>query len=114
MKTISETLLDILPLGEVNAIRKADLCQRLDISERDLRSMIHELRASGLPVLSSVSHAGYFLPSAQKDTAARECMAFVRSQRSRALECFRSVRGAKMYIRAAEGQIAIDERGGQV
>lgn len=96
--------------GEGNALRAADLCNRVGYrSTRTLRAAIARERRAGIPILSS--NAGYFLPDAG-EKGQREAAAFCRSLRSSAVNVFRAASAAWKYLGVLPEQIAMEERDG--
>ena len=72
---------DFLLIGSENAIPRRHLRQLTGISDRDLRRRIQLERLAGVPILSSTTAGGYYLPSSVADLEH-----FVRSMQSRAKE----------------------------
>ena len=103
MNTTYSNIISQLPRGSKNAITKTDLCNRLNMTPRELRLAIHSMRSMGLPVLSTCSSAGLYLPGSEHGID--ECEVFIRNQRNRARACFRSIRGARKFIRSSNGQL---------
>ena len=96
--------------GEGNALRAADLCNRVGYrSTRTLRAAIARERRAGIPILSS--NAGYFLRDAG-EKGQREAAAFCRSLRSSAVNVFRAASAAWKYLGVLPEQIAMEERDG--
>ena len=71
-----EDLLEMIPVGESQAISRRDLAKQLGVSDRKARDMIHETRKQ-YAVLSNTSTGGYYLPG-NKDEAVR----FIKQQTS--------------------------------
>jgi len=72
---------DYLLHGAENAVPRRHLRQLTGISDRDLRRRIQLERLAGVPILSSTTAGGYYLPSSVADLEH-----FVRSMQSRAKE----------------------------
>lgn len=53
-------LLDAIPIGHANAIRRRDLCARLGTSDRLVRRMIEQARTDGHLILNIGDGRGYF------------------------------------------------------
>ena len=72
-----------------------------------MRKAVERAQFDGIPVLSSVR--GYFLPDVDKAYGMQEAKRFVRKMEARQASNRRSVRAAKLYIKAAS-QAEIDEQ----
>lgn len=101
---IFKNIINLIPTGPSDAIPKVDICKRLNITERELRFHIHQMRTSGIPILTSTDLNGYYLPSI--DNGQQECLEFIRNQVNRAKACFRSTRGAQAYILRTSNQMS--------
>ena len=62
--------------GQERAIKSKELCALLNMPDRQVRLLIRDLRADGVPILSS--GAGYYLPGNWDEL--RECLASMRNR----------------------------------
>ena len=92
---LDEKLLDILPRGSASAMSAPELQRALGLSDRrDVNSLVHRLRVSGVVILSNTQ--GYYLPENKA-----EIKDFVRSMRSR----IRAIKQATLSAeKALEGE----------
>ena len=92
--------------GERNAISSEDLTVIAGYrNDRALRKAVERAQFDGIPILSSIR--GYFLPDADKVYGMQEANRFVRKMEARQASNRRTVRAAKLYIKAAS-QAEID------
>lgn len=99
-----------LGYGEENALRAAELCDKVGYrSTRELRTAVSQDRSADIPILAT--NAGYFLPDAG-EKGQREAAAFYRSMRSRAVNVLRAASAARKYLGVLPEQIAMEERDG--
>lgn len=106
----TQTVFDLLPKGEENAIRTSELVRLTGSrSARDLQNKIAAEREQGHIILSSCRNGGgYYLPSDGPEGQA-EISHFVATLRSRALNTLKALRAAKAALAQAEGQITLDD-----
>ena len=101
-----QSIFDILPRGEANAIDTKTLVALTGCkSARDLQNRIAAEREQGKLILSSCRHGGgYFVPSEGAEGKA-EIAAFIATLRSRALNTLRVLRAAKEALAEIAGQL---------
>lgn len=71
-------LLHIIPVSKENAVKRETLSKSLEITDRTLRRMIHDLRTKGFLIISNTKTGGYYLATEQEDIAS-----FVAQQKHR-------------------------------
>lgn len=54
-------VVDFIPVGKENAVKRADLCARLNIPDRTLRHMIEQARRQGAFIMNAQDGAGYYI-----------------------------------------------------
>lgn len=52
---------DFIPVGRENAIRRADLVQRVNLPDRTVRHMIEDARRQGAFIMNAQDGAGYYI-----------------------------------------------------
>ncbi len=82
-----------LQKGKKNALTRSDLRDITGFSDRANRNMIEDLRKEGLPIISTSSSKGYWLPET-KD----ELSHYINEFRSRARECNMMAARAENYL----------------
>lgn len=91
----------ILPKGEQNAIKSADLAARLGFNNtRVLQESIARARAEGQMILSS--GRGYYLPSSDE-----EVQRFIKTMENRAINTLAAIKNARRYLKIVPGQIEL-------
>lgn len=103
MKEIFLKVTALLPSAESDAVSMSDLACLMDISERDLRSLVERMRRDGIAVCSSDN--GYWLP-ADDDKGQQDIERTARRLESRA----RSQLKTAQRMRESSGTGAADER----
>ena len=64
LESLEETgfnILDYIPTGHDNAIRRDELCKRTGFNDRTVRELIHRARRT-MPILNMQDSHGYFIP----------------------------------------------------
>lgn len=74
-------IFNLIPVGEKNAIPKAELIRLTGLSERSLRLAVHQERRMGNQILTNCDGGGYYLPESTRDVTR-----FIKSMRHRAAE----------------------------
>lgn len=95
-----ERLLNILQYGKSNAITRQELIDLMNISDRKLRSMIHDLRTEGKVICSDAGGKGYWLP-----TKRSEVQDFIDQMSSYGRQCFNAAKSARKYMKDHEDQL---------
>ena len=54
-------IVDFIPVGRENAIRRVELVQRLNLPDRRVREMIERARKDGALIMNAQDGAGYYL-----------------------------------------------------
>ena len=91
----------ILPKGEQNAIKSADLAARLGFNNtRVLQESIARARDEGQMILSS--GRGYYLPSSDE-----EVQRFIKTMENRAINTLAAIKNARRYLKIVPGQIEL-------
>ena len=112
--TKTQTVFDLLPQGEQNAISSKSLAELVGVaSVRELQSVIAQERDNGALILSTCrGGGGYFRPS-PGDKGRAEIERYIATLRARALNTLRVLRSAKAAVAASElaGQVDMDDLG---
>lgn len=92
---------DILPKGEENAIKTAELVRLLGVaSSRELRQLVSKEREAGALILSTLK-GGYFLPD-DGEKGKAELAAYVRTLKAHALNTLKVLKPANKALKAME------------
>jgi len=92
---------DILPKGEENAIKSAELARMAGVpTTRQLQQLVAEEREAGALILSTLK-GGYFLPD-DGEKGRMELAAYVRTLRARALNTLKVLKPANKALKAME------------
>jgi len=84
-------IIDYIPLGKDNAVTRRELVARTGMTDRIVREAIATARCA-VPIISSGK--GYYQP-----TTWREVEGWIRQETARARSIFRSMRGAREYLK---------------
>lgn len=97
-------IIDFIPYGEKNAIKKENLLKLTNLSDRDLRNAI-ELAKKDYPICNLQNGKGYFIAD-DIDIAIK----MLRQEMSRAISIIKSCSGLKSFIKIEneKNQIYID------
>ena len=100
----------LLPAGEENAMRSAEIRAALGIkTTRHLQAEIEYERLHGALILSTCrNHGGYYLPG-EGETGQREIADFVRTVSARAHSSLRILRAFRKAMKIPGGQIKLEE-----
>lgn len=71
-------MLNLIPIGKENAIKRSELCRLSGLSDRNMRRQIENLQMQGYRIVNLQGGEGYFVP---KNEA--EFNAYMRQERSR-------------------------------
>ena len=96
-------LLDFVPKGKQNAIRRSDLRKLCKISDRAMRMEILRTRKSRKAdhtILNDQDGVGYYQPIFPDDY--EKVLNFIRQEESRAKNIFKGLRSARAFLRKAE------------
>ncbi len=105
-----QTVCDLLPMGEENAISSKNLAQILGCkSVRDLQILIANERAAGNLILSTCRNGGGYFKPAAGEQGRLEIAAFISTLRARALNTLAAIKAARSALEAVDGQINFDE-----
>ena len=98
-------LLDFVPKGKGNAIRRSDLRKLCKISDRAMRMEILKTRKSRKAdhtILNDQDGVGYYQPIFPDDYD--KVLNFIRQEESRARNIFKGLRSARAFVKAVEKQ----------
>jgi hypothetical protein len=90
-----QVILQCVPVGSKNGITKDELCQMLNMDERDIRRLIHKTRRY-MPILNMQNGKGYFIPDAEDKPIVEK---WLDQESKRARSTFWSLMGAKKYLK---------------
>lgn len=104
------SVFSVLPQGEGNAIRAAELTRLLGLkTKRELQHAIAIEREAGALILSTCrGGGGYYRPS-DGEAGKREISAFVSTIASRAINTLRALKAARRELKTVDGQITFDQ-----
>ncbi len=91
--SLSKILIMALEPGKENAKTRKELSKLLSVSDRNLRVIIADLRALGVPVISNTDKGGYYLPATKE-----EASEYIKSMNNRAINTFKSVKATKEWL----------------
>ena len=105
-----ESVFSLLPQGEGNAIRAAELTRLCGFkTTRELQHAIAHEREAGALILSTCrSGGGYYRPSDGAE-GKREISAFVSTLASRAINTLRALKAARRELKTVDGQLTFDQ-----
>ena len=88
-------IIEHIPKGIENAVTQADLATLLQISERQVRSLINEARRHGAVICSTCDGmtGGYYLPNAPD-----EVKPYLRMQESRIRSAAEAIKSCEEYM----------------
>lgn len=88
-------IVDHIPEGIENAISQADLAALLQVSKRQIRSLVNEARRHGAVICSTCDGitGGYYLPNAPD-----EVKPYLRMQESRICSAAEAIKSCKEYM----------------
>ena len=93
-------IVDFIPRGRENAIRRADLVARLNLPDRKVREMIETARKDGALILNDQSGAGYYI---SEDLG--ELKRQMRSNKNRAMSILRQNTHLRRKIKELESDV---------
>ena len=104
------SVFSVLPKGEGNAIRAAELTRLCGFkTTRELQHAIAHEREAGALILSTCrSGGGYYRPS-DGATGKQEISAFVATLASRAINTLRALKAARRELKTVDGQLTFDQ-----
>ena len=89
-------IMELLPLGQANAVSMYDLSNLLNITDREVRKVIFDLRCKGMVIAGD--NNGYYIPN-----GLNELKAYYKLALSRGKATIRSIKAAKREIERLEG-----------
>lgn len=95
------TLILLIPRGKENAITRNDLSAKMNVSDRKLRAMIHELRGQGHLIIALSSGKGYYRPESREDVEE-----FIKEQNSYIKSIQENIKNAKKELENYPNQVA--------
>lgn len=95
-----ERLWNIIPYGKKNAMTRSHLTVLMSISDRKVRTMIHDLREAGMVICSDTQGKGYWKP-----TKRSEVEEFIDQMNSYGRNCFAAAKSARKYMQDHEDQL---------
>lgn len=95
-----ERLLALIPYGKNNAVSRDYLTFMINRSDRVVRSMIKNLRASGTIICSDTQYKGYWRP-----TKRSEVNEFIIQMNNYGKQCFNAAKTAREYMKNHEDQL---------
>ena len=95
-------IVDYIPFGEENAVKRWELMDKIMRPDRDIRRMIEDARRSGVIILNLSNGNGYFRPDKKE-----EILRYIRQEEARARSIHRNLKAAKKALRAIDGQLTL-------
>ncbi len=109
-KEKKQTVFDLLPRGEENALPSRDLAKLVGCkSVRDLQSLIADERDAGNLILSTCRHGGGYFRPADGEQGKREIAKFIATLQARALHTLAAVKTARKALDGVAGQFAFND-----
>lgn len=96
------SIVDFIPLGRENAIRRADLVARVNLPDRKVREMIETARKDGALILNDQTGAGYYI---SEDLG--ELKRQMRSNHNRAMSILRQNTHLRRKIKELEKDVTV-------
>lgn len=98
------SIVDYIPFGEENAVKRFELIDKIMKPDREIRRMIEDARRSGVIILNLSNGNGYFRPDKKE-----EILRYIRQEEARARSIHRNLKAAKKALRAIDGQLTLDD-----
>lgn len=96
------SIVDYIPFGEENAVKRWELMDKIMKPDREIRRMIEDARRSGVIILNLSNGNGYFRPDKKE-----EILRYIRQEEARARSIHRNLKAAKKALRAIDGQLTL-------
>lgn len=94
MENSNSIVLELIPMGRENAIKRRELAELASLTDRQMRRAIQQLRAEGAPILNDMDGRGYYV-SYEK----REMQRQIKQIKSRISELAKQQAYLERYIR---------------
>lgn len=98
------SIVDYIPFGEENAVKRWELMDKIMKPDREIRRMIEDARRSGVIILNLSNGNGYFRPDKKE-----EILRYIRQEEARARSIHRNLKAAKKALKAIDGQLTLDD-----
>ena len=96
-------LLEFIPFGSKNAIKRADLVMASGMSDREMRRCIEELRKE-TPIVNMQNGQGYFRPETEE-----ELNHYIAQEKARATTILKNLRAAEKQLQIVRGQLTMSD-----
>ena len=96
-------LLEFIPFGSKNAIKREELVRLSGMSDREMRRCIEELRKE-TPIVNLQNGRGYFRPETEE-----ELVHYVTQEKARAMTILRNLKAAKKQLQIVRGQLTLND-----
>ena len=96
------SIVDLIPEGRKNAIKRQDLLKQYDGTDRQMRRELQEARENEI-IVNLSDGRGYFRPESRA-----ELSAYIAQETSRARVIERNIRVAKRKLAEIDGQTVLD------
>jgi len=103
-------ILDYIPTGSKNAVRRDFLRTMTGLSDRQMRIEIHKARRK-IPILNLQKGVGYFIPDMNEEHDRKLLIRFVRQEESRLKSIGWSLKAARQTLRNLGIDWQIKKRG---
>ena len=90
-------ILDYIPTGRKNSIKRSELCRRTGINDRAMRALIHKARGT-IPILNMQDGNGYFIPDMNADDERILLRQYVQQEESRLKSIGWALRAARKTL----------------
>ena len=96
------SVVDLIPYGRKNAIKRAELLRNYEGNDREMRREIQDARNEEI-IINLSDGRGYFRPESRSEIAA-----YIAQETARARTIERNIRVAKRKLAEVDGQTTLD------
>ena len=95
-------VLEFIPYGRENAIKRQDLRDMLGVSDRDMRELIAQARKE-TPIINLSDGQGYYRPNEKEDL-----MRYILQEQARSIKIMKNIRVAIKEYNKIVGQLTLE------
>ena len=99
-------IIDYIPFGRGNAVKRQQLCKLTGLPDREMRREIERARRE-YAIINLQSGDGYFRPDPADPVDCDMARAWVRQETARAKSQFRMTKGARLFCNEDPGQLEL-------
>lgn len=96
-------ILEFIPFGRSNAIKRKDLMDILGVTDRDMRNLISDARKK-TPIINLSDGEGYYRPNEKEDL-----MKYIMQESARAKKILDNIKVACIEFNKISGQMTLGE-----